>query len=155
MNDIQRFHQKYSKEPNGCWEWIEHKTHNGYGQMHFNGAKRRAHRISYEIHKGNIGEGLLVCHTCDNRKCVNPKHLFLGTHKDNHSDMVNKGRAVSPVNRNQSGESNANSKLQTTDVQDIRWLAKLGVAKDSLADSYKVSVKNIVAILSYRSWRNA
>lgn len=75
-----------------CWEWTGPLLHNGYGRFHINGKQVKAHRASYEEHKGPIPEGLLVCHACDNRKCINPEHLWLGTAKDNAVDRQLKGR---------------------------------------------------------------
>lgn len=65
----------------------------GYGQLNFNGAITKAHRLSYAAFVGPITGGLFVCHKCDNPKCCNPAHLFLGTQQDNVADMVAKGRS--------------------------------------------------------------
>jgi hypothetical protein len=85
------------KQPTGCWEWQGATRGNGYGVMAFAGKKNLAtHRMSYIAHNGDIPENLLVCHTCDNRKCINPDHLFLGTHSDNMKDALKKGRLFIP-----------------------------------------------------------
>lgn len=91
-----RFKEKYLiNDETGCWEW-QHATNNiGYGMFRWDRhTMRTAHRASYEIHIGNIPDGLCVCHTCDNPKCVNPEHLWLGTIQDNMTDKVKKGRNI-------------------------------------------------------------
>lgn len=82
---------------NDCWLWSGTLTDTGYGHMWYLGKRERCHRISYKLSFGEIPKGLLVCHHCDVRNCVNPSHLFLGTKKDNAHDMVVKGRHASQI----------------------------------------------------------
>ena len=76
----------------GCWLWTRSIKPNGYGQAHYNGKVAYAHRMSYEQEYGEIPDGMCVLHTCDVRSCCNPRHLFLGTAKDNCDDKMAKGR---------------------------------------------------------------
>lgn len=88
-----KFLSKISKsDETGCWMWSAGKTGQGYGAFSIDGKNRPAHRVSYELFKGPIPEGLFVCHDCDTPACVNPDHLFLGTHQDNMDDRSKKGR---------------------------------------------------------------
>lgn len=98
--DIQRFLRKVAKS-DGCWQWLASlRGKTGYGAFKIGGKVMDAHRISYMIHKGAIPLGMLVCHECDNRQCVNPEHLWLGTYSDNRKDALNKGRAIIPKHEN-------------------------------------------------------
>lgn len=94
---MQRFFDKVYIINGGCWHWIASlRGKSGYGAFKLDGKVVDAHRVSWIIHKGDIPDGMLICHTCDNRTCVNPDHLFLGTHEDNSKDAYNKGRVVLP-----------------------------------------------------------
>ena len=100
MNEkqIENFWNKVNiKSENECWEWNASCRNNGYGAFKTKDKTHGAHRLSYELTNGFITDPTLkVCHKCDNRKCVNPNHLFLGTQKENMQDCKNKNRLVIP-----------------------------------------------------------
>lgn len=89
-----------------CWLWMKGKNRACYGQFSISGKKYRANRLAYMLTQGNIPPGYQVCHMCDNPSCVNPSHLFLGTHQDNIDDKMKKGRHYF-------SQPNTNSKLKT------------------------------------------
>lgn len=100
----------------GCLVWTGPGKGNGYGTTHFRGSVMSAHRAAYILSKGPIPEGMNVCHSCDNRACVNPDHLWLGTQSENLMDMVQKGRQVlSPMR----GEGHPKAKLTATQAIEI------------------------------------
>ncbi len=88
-NKVELFHGATDED---CWCWVGSKTNNGYGRINVEGINQLAHRVSFELHKSSIPKGLYVLHHCDNRPCINPSHLFLGTHEDNMKDMAKKNR---------------------------------------------------------------
>jgi hypothetical protein len=123
VEPIQRFITKV-KITNNCWQWVGSvgggESGGNYGQLWIDGANYPAHKFIYEyVHNKKLTPGILVCHTCDNSICVNPNHLFEGTHKDNMTDRNNK-------NRQAKGEGNGNHTLTEADVIEIRS-NKMGV----------------------------
>lgn len=131
------FHQRYRIADSGCWEWIA-ATKNGYGIMQIGGRGIYAHRIAYEQAHGTIPPGMLVCHHCDNPSCVNPAHLFLGTHADNSADMKRKGRSHKdlPTLR---GEEHGNALLTNAQVRSIRTRLVNGEKGRALAAEFGVN----------------
>lgn len=150
-----RFFQKVRKEA-GCWLWTGSKdARKGYGRFQLATGSRKiikcigSHRMSYIIHFGEIPEGLEVCHRCDNPPCVNPKHLFLGTHAENMHDASVKNRMNPPDNR---GEKSGHAKLTNQIVLEIRKRYGLGERGYKLAKEYKVSNATISMIVTRRHW---
>jgi hypothetical protein len=102
----------------GCWEWQGSRFENGYGRIHVRGKRIGTHRYAWECQRGAIPAGMLVLHRCDNPRCVNPDHLFLGTHADNMQDMVRKGRNAGGGGL--AGEANSCARLTDDQVREIR-----------------------------------
>jgi len=130
---------------NDCWNWTTAKTSAGYGQMRVNGKVKYAHRLSFEIHRGAIPSGMFVCHHCDNRKCINPSHLFLATNAENTADRHAKGR-----NGRLRGIDQNGAKLTEASVISIRTAE--GVTQQHLADQYGVSVSLVGFIRQGKIW---
>ena len=126
----------------GCWTWTGHVNGKGYGMIRrgVGLGNTTVHRLSWEMHKGPIPDGLLVCHSCDNPPCVNPAHLFLGTTTDNMRDMVAKGRSGGQRHPHLvRGERNGAARLTVQDVLAIRTRLAAGETQSALARSFNVS----------------
>lgn len=130
----------------GCWTWNRSKI-DGYGQVNVGGKKMAAHRYSYQLFNGEpLGE-LLGCHSCDNRACVNPAHVFPGTSQENMDDMKLKGR--SPVNH---GENNPMAKLTWDDVRAIRLIGHSQTWAET-GRMYGVKPELIAGIVRGKYWK--
>ncbi|WP_188080176.1 HNH endonuclease [Neorhizobium sp. P12A] len=132
----------------GCWLYNYDISHNGYGRLDVDGKRVRIHRLSYGAFKGEIPEGVLVCHRCDVRNCWNPNHLFLGTPQDNFDDMVSKGRNIlytpgSPISP------------KLTEPQVLEILSRIASGEDnkSLAEEFGVAGSSISKIRKGKTWK--
>lgn len=132
----ERFLSKTTVANNGCREWQGTLDRDGYGKLNHNGVKMPAHRFAYQRFVGDIPEGLLVCHKCDNRKCCNPEHLFLGTAKDNANDMVFK-------NRQRKGATHPNFKSDENAISKVLALKSEGKTNSFIAKTLGVSRSSI------------
>jgi len=141
--------------PDECWNW-NGWINNRYGYYVIRVYRPcdrgknynfEAHRLAYFLENGSLPENLLVCHKCDNRSCVNPKHLFLGTSQDNSSDMVRKRRQVV-------GEKIKGAKLTPTAVYKIRKLLNEGVPKNKIAPQFGIHASNLLFIERRETWKH-
>jgi len=133
-------------EPNsGCYLWTGPVIEGGYGRIKVSRRTVLAHRLAWEVHRGPIADDLCVCHRCDNPGCVNPDHLFLGTHAENMADRDAKGRC-----RPGSGVRQWKAKLTPVLVAEIRASSLL---QRELAEIYGVTQKTISAVKTGIVWK--
>lgn len=147
-----------SHDPNGCWEWTGTTNRSGYGLLRIPGRRSMvaAHRLAWELTYGPIPQSddpkqeLCVLHRCDNPKCVNPSHLFLGTRLDNNADKMAKGR-----HRALAGDASPRHSLTFEKVRLIRQLYQAGMNRNQIAKMFGVSWTCINYVVSGRTWRHA
>jgi hypothetical protein len=135
---------------NDCWEWTQYKDKDGYGTFYFDGTSLKAHRYVYELYYGKIPQNYCVCHECDNPPCLNPLHLFLGTHLQNMTDMKLKNRS-----RNSLGSQNTNTNLTEQVILstlNLVLLGKLKTKKDIINFNNNFTFRNIENILRKQNW---
>jgi hypothetical protein len=144
-----RFDSKWMENESGCWIWAGAKSSSGYGNFWVSrGVTSLAHRVSFELYVGKIPCGMSVLHRCDTPFCVNPEHLFVGTHLDNMGDMSSKGRKVGIK-----GEKNRMSKLNDVQVVAIKAALSGGrISQQKIADMYGVDQTNVSQIKLGKSW---
>ena len=132
--------------PSQCWEWNAYRQRSGYGVVKWNGKAKLAHRIALSLTDGIWESPLHVCHTCDNPPCCNPAHLWRGTDRDNHNDMVSKGRRASFR-----GEAGGLAKLTGSQVLDIRNSSE---SSRRLAKRLNVSFGTVCRARTGKTWRH-
>lgn len=141
-NLIYRFFTKVDiKEEDECWNWLESVDKDGYGRFSYYDRNLHSSKVSLIIHNGKIPKGIYALHKCDNRKCVNPKHLWLGSQQENLEDRDNKGRG-----------NISNFKINVDIATKIREDFLNGLNKRQLFKKYKISSRIIYSVVSNRTW---
>lgn len=164
-HDSERFWANVHKGgPDECWIWTASRNQRGAGHLWVGPLLRQAHRISYGLHNGPIPGWANVLHKCDNPPCVNPRHLFLGTQRDNMEDMFAKGRSGILGKPGQAGTKNGLSKLDDDAVRHIRSLGLKVTIKGQhnpdgpkvteLATVYKVSTSAVRLVIAGKTWKH-
>ena len=147
-SDADAFERSFGRG-GGCWEWSGQMHPEGYGYFRVGGSTLLAHRVSFRYFNGHDPGSMYVCHACDNRRCVNPQHLFLGTHEDNMRDAANKGRMSTPGAQM---EQNGRSKLTCQDVVSCRDRYRSGESAESLAREHGVANVTMRMALRGETW---
>lgn len=161
--DATRLISRARRSEAGCWEWTGHINEHGYGTMAFRSKVWKTHRVSYTIFCGEIPDGLMVCHHCDNPSCIHPSHLFLGHAKTNMRDMIRKGRGRSTITSAQdhfrsgrapSGEEASGAKITRDDAAAIILEASNGKMTKELSKEYGLSRSALHSLLRGETWKD-
>jgi len=147
---LERFALKYKLNTRtNCWVWSGDTNDRGYGIFRYQDRRQRAHRVAWLLYRGKISLGKCVLHKCDNPPCVNPKHLYVGTHQQNMKDMALRGRARGG---RLLGEHNGFSKFIAAEVHLIRDWSANGKTNKWIADYFKVTPGAISHIVTRKNW---
>lgn len=151
MNEAKFWIKVEKRGVNECWHWIGCRSARGYGRFNRNGRTINAHRVAWEIiHRVIIPSGMEICHSCDNPSCVNPSHLWIGTHKENCDDRDRKGR-----NKSFQGEAHGRAKLTNGIVLEIRnRYAIEPIGTLALAKQYRLNKKTVQQIVKRQLWKH-
>ncbi len=146
-NVFDRLFDNAMVQDNGCWEFTHNQNRKGYGRLRYKGQSCSAHRVAYILCVDDIPDGIFVLHKCDNTACVNPKHLYLGTHQDNMTDRNLKNRQA-----RLKGMDCGGSKLTDSEVLQIRQYLLEGLTQRTIARKFDVSQNTIMCINTRKTW---